>query len=178
MSLLIEIVLTRSIALIKIKQNFNIKGTKSQVLQSLLFFFITFAFCVYHSQVLCSAMAPQGLQDLVIIPPSIETKMDYRHPPDNDESISAADSEEINENSSSPGLDMSSDASTGTRGPDDVFNNNLENDIICWSRWFFIMLLFSCTTILCGVTFSTMRKGETDAFEAYVCATRVCSSDT
>jgi hypothetical protein len=122
-------------------------------------------------------MAPQGLHEVVMITPSENIiEKDYLVS-DGQESISAGGSEPLQENNSlsSPGLDISSSASTGTRGSDDGFNKNLDNTVICRSRWFFITLLFCCTTILCGVVFATMKKGETDAFEANVCARTVAT---
>jgi hypothetical protein len=123
---------------------------------------------------LFTAMSPRVLQEVVMIVPSEDTgEKAYQLPSDSEESISAGGSEPLEENNSqlSPGLDISSVAGTGARGSDDEFNNDSNNQVICWSRWFFILLLFCCTTILCGIVFSTMRDGETDAFEANVCAT-------
>jgi hypothetical protein len=119
-------------------------------------------------------MTTQVLQEVVMIVPSESentTEKDFHNGLD-DESISDGGSEPLQENNSqsSSGLDISSSASTRTRGSDDGFNNNLDNSRICWSRLFFIVLLLCCTAILCGIVFSTMRKGETDAFEANVCA--------
>jgi hypothetical protein len=107
----------------------------------------------------------------MIVPSEDKNEKNSRLATDDEESISTEGPAPFQENhsQSSAGLDVSSGASTGTRGSDDGFNDNLHNSVVCWSRWFFILLLFCCTTILCGVVFSTMREGETDAFEANVC---------
>ncbi len=61
-----------------------------------------------------------------------------------------------------------SGSGTGISGSDDGLDGKVDIAVICWSRWFFILLLFSCTVVLCGFTYATMREGETHEFEENV----------
>jgi hypothetical protein len=58
--------------------------------------------------------------------------------------------------------------STVTSGSVDGLDGKIDVTVICWSRWFFIIVLFSCTVVLCGYTYATLREGETREFEENV----------